>query len=348
MALPSGAGDLTQVDTVEGAGEEGISSKDLAAQVLARSSTNPTPADESGITHQGVQDDGTQIVIDPEKPADSVTVDTTETAGVQTEEVPLAQIEAALAEAGIDLGIAGKDLPKEMLPAYEKLVQSAVDLAQQALSKELEASQAIQSVNRFSERLKTAPDKVLLALAMNQPEVWKKVAGLVAEMEQDPRVRQMVERDLESEARLMEAERKEQAMQEQYRRTKANQVIAHTTRLAREHGVPYGMAEKMVAMAVTANQGDIELSEVNQIVADLAKDMGRTPPVKQQKVATPAKVAAAKGVPTQPVGGSATTATPARDPDVSAGLKDGSSERQGGGGQFRGLIKSINARIRAI
>jgi len=65
-------------------------------------------------------------------------------------------------------------------------------------------------------------------------------------------------------------------------------------------------------------------------------------------VATVAKVVAARAAPTAPVGGSETTTTVTKQPGVSAGLKDGSSERSGGGGMFRNLVKGINARIREV
>jgi len=343
--LPAGAGDLTlsSADLADQGGAEGIDAGRLARAAAAAAANQQH--DDIGATLQPNPDTEPLVTVLPEGQTQQTQQQQTTEETVTEEVVSLEEIEGALNEAGIDLGIAGADVPKELLPQYQKLVAAAVDLAQDALTKQLEASQVMQSYQEFSERLKNAPDKVLLALAFSQPEVWKKVSEIMTEVEQDPRAKASWERELSAEARLMEAQRRERAMSERYQREKANQVIAATRRAARAHGVSFDTAEKVVALAVKANGGDLELTDVEGLVSEL-KGIPRQQAKTQQKVVTPQKQAAVRQAPQQQVGaGSAATAQVQRQSDASPGLKDGTSVREGGGGKFRDLIKSINARI---
>jgi len=352
MTVPGGAGSLeldsSDLDNQNLTGQETIDTKALAKELTQKVlEGNEQPQDSRGITHEGVEGEATET---PEAQAKAAQEAAQGTEGEQGGEVTYQELEDALAEAGIDLGVSAKDVPKELLPVYEKLVQSAVDVAETVLSQQLEASKALQSVKEFSEQLKSSPDKVMLALAVNQPDVYKKVAALMSDMDADPRVKEMVLRDLASEARLREAERRERAVEERDRRTRANQVIAATQRAARVYGVPFGTAEKVIALAVQANNGNLETSEVDGIVREL-KGLGPAAKGKPAlRVVTPQKQAAVNQANKGAVSGSEGAGTGGQggyDPNAgtSKGLTDKSSDREGGGGRFRSLIQQINRKI---
>ncbi len=359
-------GNLADLDVEPGGGQGGTSDlAKLMAAAITKAAVNPTPGEEGATLQPNVVEPDTSAIIIEPTPEEKAAQEAAAAAaaaqqpqeGVEppVETVPIEEIEGALAEAGIDLGISAKDVPKELMPAYEKLLENAVEVAQNILSRELAASDARRQIEDFGKRLQEAPDKLMMALAVNQPEVFNKVSALIAEMNTDPRIKDSVLRELASEARLAEAQRRETLMEEQVKRTKANQVIAATKRAARQYSVDYNTAEKIVALAVQANGGDLDVAEVDGIVQELTGlNRARAAAVTAGKVITPAKAAAVKGAPAGPAAGTGaapvavqpgkpvTPATPAASP----GLLDGSSRREGGGGVFRSLIKNINARIR--
>ena len=341
-ALPGGPGVLTldSADLAEQGGAEGIDAGRLA-RAAAAAAINQTH-DDIGATLQPVVEPDVVILPEGTQPAVETQQQQQPVETADEEVLSLEEIEGALSEAGIDLGISAKDLPKELLPQYQKLVAAAVDVAQDALTKQLEAWQVKQAYQAFSDQLKNAPDKMLLALAFNQPEIWKQVSQIMEESNADPRIKASWQRELDSEAKYMEAKRIEQANQQRYQEEKGRQVIAATRRAARLHGVNFATAENVVALAVKANNGDLDTAEVDGLVASLK---GTAPQKPSPKAVTPAKVAVLKTAPQGQVGASTAVPTGPRQPDVSPGLKDGTSIREGGGGRFRDIIKSINARI---
>src|SRR5579864_47450 len=152
MPQPAGAGDLTlDSGDLAGAGQGGGEGTDNLARLMAKAITgavvNPAPGAE-GATLQPIEGEPASIIVEPtpeEKAAQEAAAAAAAAAAPVVEEggeplPPIEEIEGALAEAGIDLGISAKDLPKELLPVYQKLVESAVDVAQNILSRELEAS----------------------------------------------------------------------------------------------------------------------------------------------------------------------------------------------------------------
>lgn len=252
----------------------------------------------------------------------------------------LTEVEGVLQELGIDLGIRSADVPPEMRPAYEALVQSAVAVAEDTLARQLEASEGRFQYQQFRDSVEKAPDRLLLAMAMSHPQLITQAADLVAKMNEDPQVKQSVLRELEIELKLQEANRREAMLGEREARMKAQQVISATKRAARETGVDFETAEKFVALAVTANGGDLDPAEVREIVQSI-KPKGAPRP----RVVTPAAAAAARGAPAAAVGGSqaaAPAATPAPAP-LSNGLKPG--ERRFSGGGFRQIVREAVARL---
>lgn len=258
------------------------------------------------------------------------------------EVVDIGEVERVLAQAGIDLGINSTEIPAELLPVYDRLVRSAVDVAEAAMSERMQATESVRQVEEFSRQLEEQPDRLLLALALNRPEAFQKAIEVFGEMQQDARVKEMVVKELQSEARLREAERKERLMDEYSKRTKAGQVIAATKRAARVQNVPYSLAEKVVALAVQANGGDLDVGEVDGIVGDLAGELTGRKPAAKLRIATPGKAAAVRTAPTNEVGaGTATpTATPAK-PGISKGLTEATPHQR-----IKGIVSAALAKLR--
>ena len=252
----------------------------------------------------------------------------------------LTEIEGVLQELGIDLGVRSADVPAELRPAYEALLQSAVAVAEDTLSRQLEASEGRLQYEQFRDSVEKSPDRLLLALSMSHPELITQAADLVAKMNEDPAIKQSVIRELEIELKLQEANRREAMLTERERRMKAQQVISATKRAAREAGVDFETAEKFVALAVTANGGDLEPSEVSEIVQSIKpKSSVKT------RVVTPAAAAAARGTPTTSVSQTVAPAATPATPGTSAGLKPG--ERRFSGGGFRQIVREAVARLGA-
>ena len=258
------------------------------------------------------------------------------TGGEETAEAPedIGEVEKILQEVGIDLGITASDVPEELHPAYARLVQSAADFAQSVLQQQLSASEALQQVDEFSKQLEGSPDRLLLSLAVSKPEAFAKAVEVYQQMQTDERMKDLVVRELQSEARLREAERREKLVLEGDKRTKARQVIAATHRAARSMGVNFDLAEKVVALAVQANGGDLDVAEVEGIVSEL-KPAG--PKIKKPLVATPNKVEVTATANTQPVAGSGNV------PPVKQAVTDGKPKE---GGTFRRLIADAAAKLR--
>jgi len=353
MTVPGSPGELTldSGDLDAQAGGEPLDAAALAKAAAAAAMKGlEQPQDTLGVTHQGVEGEVEETPeAQAQKAAQEAAAAAAQAEGTTEEEGPevsLEEIQEALAEAGIDLGIEAKDVPKELMPAYMKMVQSAVDVAQNTLEKQMEASKMVRAITEFSEQLKMAPDKVMLALAMNQPEVYKKVAQTMTDAEADPRVKDMILRELAAEAQLREAQRLQRTVEEGAKRQKANQVIAATQRAARAYQVPFNTAEKVIALAVQANNGDLEVSEVDGIVRELKGLAPIKPKTPGIRIASPQKQAAVKQAPTEPIAGSETAQTvQGRQLTVKGALIDKTGDREGGGGKFRALIQSINQRL---
>lgn len=252
----------------------------------------------------------------------------------------IAELERIITEAAFDLGIHPADVPAEMLPVYEKLVQAAVEVRQAADQERLQAAEAIEQVQEFAKQLQEHPDRLLLTLAVNNAEAFKQAVEVYNEMQENPRVRDLVLRELSAEARLREAERREKVFENDTQVTKAQRVVNATKIAVRKHNVPYEVAEKVVAAAITMKQGDFGPGDVESVVTELAANLkgqgaGRKTAA---RVATPAKVAAAAKAPTGEVGGS----TPAA-PAASAGLTQATPH-----GRLKSIIQGAFGRLRQV
>lgn len=247
------------------------------------------------------------------------------------------EAEKVLSEMGIDLGVSYRDVPVELRPQYERLINSAIDVAEDTLGKQIHASEGQREFDEFKDRVEKSPDKLLLSMVLSHPQLVSQASALVQQMQENPAVRDAVIREIEVEMKLQEANRKERMLAEREKRLKANQVISATRRSAREHAVDYATAEKVVALAIQANGGDLSPDEVDGIVREL-KPAAPAQRVIRPQVITPAQAAAAKAAPQGSVSGA--QATPST---LSPGLTE--AERKYSGGRFRGIIRDAMARL---
>lgn len=332
-------GDVTVVDAggdAASAAADAANTKGLAATLASKMAAAATATAKPDAA--AVVDPNAAV---PATDAGTTVEDATATTGAapvteepKTEDTPsLTEIEEALQAVGVDLGISAKDVPPELLPAYQKLVQTASDMAQELVEQSLVATQQQQAVEDFRKKLEENPDRILLTIAATRPDIFQKAVETFTEMQNDPRAKDIVVRELQSEARLREAERREAALNQRDQRARAMRVVAETKRAARKYGVNYEIAEKVIAMAVEANQGQFDVTDVDSVVADLRP----AKPTAAPRLATPQKVAAAAAAPSKSVA----TATPA---PTSPGLEAGKA-RQGGGGVFGKLIRAANQRL---
>jgi len=224
----------------------------------------------------------------------------------------VAEAELLLSEAGIETGTTYAEVPEALRPVYARFIQTAVDVAQVTLQQRLDAAELSEQVKEFAQRLQESPDKLLLSIALKNPEAFQQAANVYAEMQTDERVRGLVIRELQAEARLREADRKEKVNTQAGQQVKVQRVIAATRRAATAYGLPFAAAESIVAKEIKANRGEIDIATVEAVVKEHAEIMGRVGR-KGVRLATPATIAAAATVPNTPagqVGPSGTLVTP--------------------------------------
>ena len=219
-----------------------------------------------------------------------------------------------LARMGIDLGVSRAELPADMQPIYDRLAQQAITYAQaqQAKSAQLEEAQA--EIHQFAQKLQDDPQKVLLTMALTNPEAFRETIEAYDRMQEDEFYKNTMIKDLQAEAKLAASQRQEQMWQQRAIKQRIAQVTRATHMAADHYGVSHELAEEFVAGAVTRNGGDIELSQIGPIVARLAPT-GRTIPP-QEKVARTAQA------PTTSVAGTGqpVASTGSSDPEISPGL----------------------------
>jgi hypothetical protein len=201
----------------------------------------------------------------------------------------------------------------------------------------LAAAEAIEQVQEFAKQLQEHPDRLLLTLAVNNAEAFKQAVEVYNEMQENPRVRDLVLRELQAEARLREAERKERVYESDSQVNKAQRVVNATKIAVRKHNVPYEIAEKVVAAAITMKQGDFGPADVDAVVTEIAANLkgqgiGRKTAA---RIATPAKVAAAAKAPTGETIGSVPAAP------ASAGLTATTPH-----GRLKNIISGAFSRLR--
>ena len=251
----------------------------------------------------------------------------------------LTALEQSLQAAGISLGTKITDLPAEAQSPYLDALEQVSVVVQDVVEREASTREQQMAMDEFAQKLEKSPDKVLLAIALSNPEIFTQVVEVMEAANSDPKVKDLIVRELSTDAKLAEVDRRDRAYSEREHLAKARTVVAATKRAAQAHNVPFPLAEKVVAMAVQANGGDLEPTDVDAIVVDL-KGAGVAPTARRiRRVVTPAAQAAAAAV-TQPA---PAPATPAGSPDLSPGLEEGAREKSGG--MFRGLVRSAARKV---
>lgn len=289
-----------------------------------------------------------QVQTEPVTPTPQATPAATPAAAVAepVAEEPLSpeleELNRAIEEAALDLGVHPRDVPVELLPAFEKMVQSTLEIRAAAQAERMEAADQVEQVQEFARQLKESPDRLLLTLAVSNPEIFSAAIETFNEMQNNPKYKDMVVRELQSEARLREAERRERVFTDSAQRERANKVIHATKVASRKHGVPYEVAEQIVASTITANQGRFEPAQVEGVVSKLAADLKAKGFARSvtPRVATPAKVAAQSTAPNSEVGGAAAPPA-AQSTTASAGLTETTPH-----GRLRSIIRGVTSRMR--
>lgn len=297
---------------------EGVQGEQPAAQ-------NQNVPQDQGAT-VGVKQDAP--VVDPALPPVVAPVVDVAAAEDAPEPVNVTEIDQTLSDAGIDLGMSSADFPPEYAVRYEQIATVALEAQAEVQRATAAAEDANARLQDFSKQLQEAPDRVLLALALQNGEVFQQVSEVVTRMQTDPQFKEIVIRDLQSEARLREADRRDRISANGNRMQRAQRVIAATKKSARAHGVEFALAEQVVALAVQAGNGNLEVNAVDGIVSKLR--VGK-PVVRPVRVATPQKQAAVAAAPTQAAG--APTAPPVAQNPTSKGLSPTTPY-----GKLRGII----------
>lgn len=240
-------------------------------------------------------------------------------------------LEQALSAAGVNITVPISEIPEEVRPQYVDALEQALNIVQDAQERELAASEQSMAVQEFGQKLQSAPDKVLLALAMSHPKVFSEVAAIMEEASQDPRLRNLILRELQVEARQQDSLRREQVLAQRDVMAKARVVITATKRAAQRYNVPFKTADKVVSLAVQANGGDLDPAVVDEIVKDL-----QVPGAQRHRKVVLAEQRAQRAQKTQPAVNP--KVTPSASPKASPGLDVSNNKREGGGGMFRQLV----------
>ena len=320
-----------------------------AAELAAEAASEAVGATSVGELVTGVQDPGELLNIPPQE-ADIGAIDEEALAAAAAEQageaaavpvIPAAevtpepeidQVFVQLQELGIDLGLTRADLPEELHPSYELLATQAVQAAQVVAERlqQLEVSQM--EMKQFAQKMQEDPQKVLLTMAVTNPEAFQEAITTFEEMQTDERTKDLVVRELQAEARLAAADRQAQMYQSRALNSRVAEVETATKNAAARYNVDLTLAQKFVAMRISAGgTGDIDISAVDGVVAQLKPAM-RTP------VATPAKQAAAAQAPNVPLAGAGTSASAVAD-EVSPGLTTGSRN------PLMALVKAASAKV---
>lgn len=352
----------TEMDSATRAGERrhtkatarslaGIVATKMEEAAAAEAEEAPAVEDVSQVTPKGTKE-GVEYVtveVDPETGEETVVKATeapAEEEGVQyiEEEVPLAEISQALSDAGIVLDIDPNELPDEALGVYESLTSAILQAAGKSLEREREANDRMLELNDFSERLQNSPDKIMLALAMEKPEVFAKVAGVVERMADDPALKESVIRELESEVRLQEANRIKRVADVETRTLQGRRVAQETLRQAKRYGVSPEVANEYISSQVRANGNWLEVNQVEPLIQKLSGGQKKKIVIRKvrPKKVTPEQAKAVAEANTAPVGGAP---APGATREASPGLHQDNVPKNRGG-IFRGLVKQAARRTR--
>lgn len=285
---------------------EGASMKDLGGdQPVDVPATQTTPTDTGGESQEpsGVQqtseDQESTQGVEGQEDQTQQTEQVSETEQTDVAQEVDAETYEELLEMGVDLGVHPEDVPAELAPTYNQMAQAAMDQALDAKRSRLEAQEAQLQLQDFAETLEENPQQILVTMAAQDPDSFSQAVSTFERMQTDEEFRDMKLRELEAEAKLKAAERKEQARTQTTVQEQADRIRQHTHRAARQRGVDPETAEQFVAQAIRAQGGEVGLDDVNEIVSNLAPQRNTTPEAKtpetQQKETQSNKSVQGKG-----------------------------------------------------
>lgn len=297
-------------------GEPSVSAREIARQAAHDAlAADPTPEPEpqtlskpgsTFLDHAGLEPEP-----EPEPEPQTTPPAEPEPESEPTPVAPVARLTdedvTQLAEMGIELPIAPNDVPEEFQDTYSTLVQSMMDVHAAAQARALDAQEAILRVKDFADRLGTSEgqQQLLLGVAMSNADLFNNVVEMVQRMAEDPQYADVVRRGLEADVKLEAANRRDRAAEQARLTQKGQQVTTRTERVAARLGVDPELAKEWVGARILQNEQrpggtrDISLTEVDQVVADLARRTGAKPrPVPVQDPKTAKAVATAPPKPT--------------------------------------------------
>ena len=300
----------------------------------------------------------TLVSVEPEAPIETVPFDTPEEAGDHikrlydeegTAPAPTAEpakpitiegeefTDATFTELlnyGIDLGVPPSQVAPEMREAYETMASTVINVVAEHRMTELQQTQKAMQLEEFMAKVEDNPMNLLKLMVINKPEVFEEAINLYQTIQESPRERELLQRELEVTAQQEAFQRQATAQQRSTAQAKATRVKAITEATAKRYNVNPTLAAQMIAMEVRNTRGrEPTPTRVAELISQLRPES--TPhmvsPQKQQQV---------QQTPTQPLQRQAPV-EPRHEPRVSSGLTPGEPVR------MRGLIKDINRRLDA-
>lgn len=224
------------------------------------------------------------------------------------------------------LPISPDEVPPGAEGLYADMAQALIDHQQRASAAILEGQEAVMRLQKFAEQFSTpeGQQRLLMTMALNNPDTFDKVFGEVQRMQEDPRYADVVRRDIEAQIKLEAAERRETAMRQAQLRQKATQIEGRAERLAKRLGIDADWAKEQVAQRIIMNHQrtgnrDITFAEVDEVITGLAKRVG-----KPSRAKAPQQRAREATAPTQPAQAASRDAPPrtARAPQPASNVGD--------------------------
>lgn len=236
---------------------------------------------------------------------------------------------------GLDFGMPPSEVPSEMRPIYERMANSAISAITEHRMEQLAATQKTMQLEEFMKKVEENPGQLLQLMAVNKPEAFEAAVELFHRIQENPREKELLERELEVAAQQEAFNRRQVAAQRAEAELKAKRVQALVTRTARQYNVNEGVASQIVAMEIRNTRGrEPTPQRVVQLISQLK-------PQTSTKSVSPEKLKAVQSAPTAPLNRQGAEPEPGTPPRPSASLEATDPL------PIRSLIKRIGARIDA-
>ena len=250
---------------------------------------------------------------------------------------------------GVDLPIRPDEVAPEFADAYAQMAQAFVNINDSAQAKVQDAQEALLTVEDLRASLSTSEGqkRILMGLAMQNPDLFNETVQQFARMTEDPQYADTIRRSLEADVKLEAATRKERAFAIATQERKGRQVESRTNNLAKRLSVDAETARGLVTRRILENESnygkrDISFEEVDLIVQGLAsRTASKVPPA----VVTPQTVAQAAQTPSTPV--AQASQTPAPQAVEAATPKIPMGETDHFGDKLRLAVKDASATARS-